>query len=179
MEIQMTSPPPPEHMDCFLQTEIPPTNRINYITGIYALNIPDQEGTTGDWHDSVFWHPLGIRIPTPISLGGKGAFDTNQMLGDMGVQEAHKRVVGIGLHVADYIKEVYVANRIRATLDLAFSELSIYGRTMTVRGASSDWLDTAEQKETLLRHAATLASLLVGTMRAGLDDWIVHEKSLD
>ena len=173
--------PSPLHQgkENFVQTEIPPTSRINYITGVYALNIPDKEATTGDWHDDVFWHPVAVRKPEDISLGGKGEFDTNHIFDDMGVQQARKRLVRIGLHVPDSIKKVYVANHIRAALDLAFYELNHDGRPTSVRGASSDWLDTEKQKRKLLMHAERLGDFLVGTQVEELEKWIAYERTLD
>ena len=161
------------------QTEIPVTTPEHYITGIYALNIPSEEGTTGDWHGEVFWHPVGVREPKRISLGGTAPFDTNPVFKDMGVREARQSVTGMGLHVAEEIKEVYVANHTRAILDLLMSEITVLGNAKGLNDASSDWLDTPEQKQKLLTHAMELGTFLVRGQRAALAEWIEHEQSID
>lgn len=163
----------------FRQIEIVPTTKQHYITGVYALNIPSDEGTTGDWHSDVFWRPKYNSAVDKISLGGKADFDTNHIYGEFGVQEAREKVLDIGLYVPDHISEVYVANHTRATLDLAFSELNRYGRVQYAKGASADWLDTPEQKNTLLQQAEKLGKLFVGTQLEELSGWIDYERDLN
>lgn len=162
----------------FKQIEIVPTNIDRYITGVYALNIPDEEGTTGDWHSNVFWRPKDETKVVEISIGGEGDFDTNHIFSDMGVSESYERVKDCGLHIPDNIDDVYVANHIRATLDLAYSELKQHGKIWYVRGCTNDWMDTEEQKQTLLEYATELKNYFSGEKLEELNDWLEYEKNL-
>lgn len=161
----------------FKQIDIPVTTIENYITGVYALNIPDENGELGDWHHNVFWYPVGIGDPKPITLGGKDPYNTNPVYGNMGVQEAKSRVENSGLKVASNITEVWVANHMRAILDMVFAEITIQGEVKFARNSTTDWLGTVEQKNSLLRHAVKLEPCLNQEDQQALHKWINEEKS--
>jgi hypothetical protein len=162
----------------YAQKVIPRTTPQTYITGHDALNIHGDDDSHGEWHD-VFWHPIGVRRPPPVSLGGQGCFDTNPVYGTWGVREARASVVGMGLFVAPDITEVYVANHTRAILDLLFCEIKSYGHPTSTIQSSWDWLDTAEQRDTLLMQAHKLAALLQTTPDVRqLEEWISRERTL-
>lgn len=162
----------------YSQTEIPPTTLQSYITGVHALNIHGDDDSHGDWHE-VFWYPIGVREPPPVSLGGQGCFDTNPVYGTEGVREARASVVRLGLVVAPEVSEVYVANHTRAILDLLHCEIKTYGRPTNTIQSSWDWLDTAEQRDQLLMQAPRLAALLETVEEVQqLNEWVSHERRL-
>lgn len=70
---------------------------MEYVTGVYALNLPAPEGTPGDWHFSALdWH--NVRIS-----------DTNNSIfGEWGLHT----------YEVPYHGNMIVANHIRACLDL-------------------------------------------------------------
>jgi hypothetical protein len=157
------------------QVEIPATSSERYITGIYALNIPAPEGTTGDWHDVFYWRQ-GIDRPRTILLGGGDEVDTNAVYGDLGVYEGRAQLVAKGLTVPVGVTEVYVANHFRAILDLVYRSLRRYGRVLNLRGATTDWLDTPEQQQYVLDQAARLSDVLDEPQRQALAAWIAGER---
>lgn len=162
----------------YAQIVIPRTTPQTYITGHDALNIHGDDDSRGDWHD-VFWYPIGVRRPPPVSLGGQGRFDTNPVYGAAGVREARATVVGMGLVVAPDITEVYVANHTRAILDLLFCEIKSYGRPTSTIQSTWDWLDTAEQRENLLMQAPRLAALFQTDSEVRqLEEWISRERRM-
>lgn len=163
----------------YLQTVIPPTTPETYITGIYALNIHTDGDSLGDWHDDMFWHPIGVREPKPIALGGQGCYNTNPVYGAMGVKEARASVVGIGLFVSPAITEVYVADHTRAILDLLFCEITSYGHPTSTIQSAWDWLDTKEQTDNLLAQALKLEDLFTNAEEVRqLHTWISGERAI-
>lgn len=163
--------------DFYRQTEIPPTTEERYITGAYAINIPGEDVVSGGWHDDMFWHPVGVREPLPISLGGQGDFDTNAVYGNMGIEEARARVVGMGLRVSPDIPKVYVANHLRAILDLLYHEIDSLGKPTSTIGGAKDWLVKEEEREILLAEALKLEDLFKDAEKIRkLHEWVAGER---
>jgi hypothetical protein len=162
-----------------IQCEVPRTSIQKYITGMYALNVPAPEGTSGDWHDVFFWRD-GIDEPCAVDLAGDGAeWNTNPVFGDYGVYEGKDRLEGKGLYVGEDIAEVYIANHFRAILDLLYQSLKKYEVVLNLTGATDDWLDTPEQKALLLSKARLLEDAFTGRARRSLAAWIESESGLD
>ena len=162
----------------YRQTEIPWTTEQQYITGTYAINIPGEDPMSGGWHDDMFWHPIGVREPLPISLGGQDDFDTNAVYGTMGVEEARERVVGMGLFVSPNIPKVYVANHMRALLDLVYHEIESFGKPTSTIGGVKDWLVTEEERDKLLSEAPKLEVLMNDPQKIEkLHEWIAGERA--
>ncbi|MGC4105891.1 MAG: hypothetical protein QM753_05965 [Thermomicrobiales bacterium] len=158
-----------------VQVVIPPTDREHYITGVYALNVPAPEGTTGDWHDVFHWQPATER-PRTILLGGGDAVDTNPIYGDLGVYEGHDRLLANGLSLPSGITEIYVANHVRAILDLLYRSLNRYGRILNLTNVTTDWLNTPEQQEFVLVQAPRMADSLDADAKRALAAWIAGER---
>lgn len=149
-----------------------------YITGYYALNVRAPEGTTGDWHNP-FWYK-NPKKPHQVDLAGEGKeWNTNPYLGNFGIYEGKDRLLGMGLCLADGISEVYIANHFRAILDLLFHDIRLFGRCDTLKYATSDWLDTQEQKDLLLAKAALLLTAFEEKNQQALRDWIETERNLE
>jgi len=162
-----------------IQCEIPQTSRKRYITGMYALNLPAPEGTTGDWHEVFFWRE-GIDEPCTVDLAGDDTdWNTNPIYGDYGVYEGKENLIKKGIYVKDDIKEVYIANHFRAILDLLFYSLTKYRVVLNLTGATDDWLDTPEQKAELIAKAELLLDVFEGKAKRSLTEWIDYELSPD
>jgi len=162
-----------------VQCAIPRTSSKTYITGMYALNVPAPEGTSGDWHDVFFWRE-GIDEPCVVDLAGDGMdWNTNSIFGNYGIYEGKDRLLRKGLTVSDDIAEVYLANHFRAILDLLWHSLRKYEVVLNLTGATDDWLDTPEQKELLLSKALLLSGVFTGRAKRSLDAWIEKESGPD
>lgn len=164
------------------QIEIPSrTSKKRYISGYYALYVFPPEETSGDWHDVWHWRE-GIDRPRDITLAGYGTdINTNDIWGDWGVYEGKDRLLKKDLKIKERITEVYIANHFRAILDLLYRDLRRFDRADTLFFASTDWLDTEEQKELLLSKAELLRYefQLKPKLLEGLQTWIDHERAAE
>lgn len=105
---------------------------MNYVTGVYALNLPSPDGTPGDWHFSALdWHK------TRVSDSAKSPF------GDW------------GLHMAEvpYHGTMAVANHIRACLDLI--EQGNFG---TAQGMRNNFINDDRYIPTIFAKVSELQS---------------------
>lgn len=76
---------------------------MRYITGIHALNLPCQLNTCGDWHQSALkWKDVTVKE------------SESTMFGDYGIEAGHK--------IPEHNGEYFVANHIRALLDLVVED---------------------------------------------------------
>lgn len=103
---------------------------MNYITGVYALNLPSPDGTPGDWHFSALdWRKARI------SDSEKSQF------GDWGI------------HIAEvpYHGMMPVANHIRACLDLI--EQGNFG---TAQGMRNNFIDDDRYIPTIFSKVSEL-----------------------
>ena len=157
------------------QVAIPPTDRQHYITGVYALNVPAPEGTTGDWHDVFHWQADRER-PRTVTLGGSQEIDTNPIYGYLGIYEGRDRLLDKRLEIPPGMNEVYLANHFRAMLDLLYRSLRRHGRVLNLTGATTDWLDTAEQQEFVLVQATRMADQFDADTQRALAAWIEGER---
>ncbi len=154
------------------QIEIPKTTIQQYITGIYALNIPNAEGHAADWHPDIFFSPIGSNKNNLVTLGGEGSYDTNEILGTYGVANLAARLKQIINTDQD---TVYCANHVRALMDLLVHELTTYGQPMTTIGGVDTWLND-EEKESfynlIQKYAAHVSDTSLGPK---LTDWLNSE----
>lgn len=96
---------------------------MTYISGWEALNIPNSDGKTADWH------PL-------LYLADKNSvktYESNEILGDLGIQKRYVKFLD---------KEAYVANHARAIADLVYK-----GETNGLKNCVRDYLENDEEAE--------------------------------
>lgn len=96
----------------------------NYISGYYALNLPDKDGIIADWHPRQYWYSLKENDKIPL-------FNTNNIFGIEGIEFRT-----IGNFSLDKEKKYYIANHIRAIADLTVTLSDIN----ELRGCTNDWL---------------------------------------
>jgi len=110
--------------------KLPVTSINNYISGFYALNVPDEDGIPADWHPQLYWYSLNKDDTVLL-------YNTNNIFGTEGVQN---KVVNY-FSCSAYDK-VYIATHVRAIADLAATLPDI----SVLRGCTNDWLRTEEQE---------------------------------
>lgn len=115
--------------------KIPKTSIRKYISGWEALNTPDKNGMTADWHPDQIW------LSTPCAPGIE-LYRSNHILGTSGI-EKRKILYSQG-------ESVYIANFPRAIADILFNDDSIYHSQLN--GCVDDFL-TDEEAEELYRYA--------------------------
>ena len=121
---------------------LPHTSAKNYITGKAALNVPNEDGSFADWHfDEVFLSGRG-----KIRIAGKDAPETENFLGNYGIRECSDVLRRFGVSVQTDEK-VYVANHIRALLDMVLTSLA--KNRIPEHVTIGDMLDTQEELEEL------------------------------
>lgn len=97
---------------------------MQYVTGVYGLNIENSKNTCGDWHTSALdWSKVTF-------LNSE-----NSLWGTWGI-ESHKTIPE---HEGFY----YVADDMRSILDL----MGVYGRLRFLKGFRNDFLCTDEYNE--------------------------------
>ncbi len=92
-----------------------------YYSGWQALNLPDENGKTADWHPLLFWDNEPKK------------YDFNEKLGDWGIKKRY---------ISFLNKEDFVANFARAIADLVLNN-----DTKELKNCVSDYLDDDEAKE--------------------------------
>jgi predicted nucleotidyltransferase component of viral defense system len=83
--------------------KIPNTDERHYISGWEALNIPDENGNTADWHPTTYLYSNSVNDTIKL-------YNTNDILKNRGIE---KRVI-----TYPEIKEVYISTFARAIVDL-------------------------------------------------------------
>lgn len=96
----------------------------NYISGYYALNIPDNNGIPADWHPKLYWYSFNKDDIVPL-------YNTNNIFGTEGIEYRKVDNFSCALY-----KKVYIANHVRAIADLAFTLPNLN----ELRGCTNDWL---------------------------------------
>ena len=86
-------------------------------------------------------------------------------------------MVAQGLDIPIGMQQVYIANHSRAILDLLYRSLHRWGRVLNLTGATTDWLDTREQGEQLLKQATMLEPSFHPAAQEELRRWIADEAS--
>lgn len=114
-----------KHLKRLSQTSID-----NYISGFYALNIPDIDGIPADWHPNIYWYSFDRNDMVPL-------YNTNNIFGIWGIE--HRKV---DYFSCTFYDKVYVANHVRAIADLAVTLEDI----SVLRGCVNDWLRTEKQE---------------------------------
>lgn len=114
--------------------DLPMTSVDLYISGYYALNIPDVDGIPADWHPEIYWYSnmQGVKVDLYCSK-------------DLpwGMQDIEYRQVDY-YSCAKYDK-VYIATHVRAIADLVITVPYLE----VLRGCTRDWLRTSKQAEQL------------------------------
>lgn len=113
--------------------DIPITSNETYISGIQALNLDVEEGTSPDWHFYNIWH----KTNKPLLLYGKNQeTNTNMYLGNYGIKDRGYIFDNMNVHLP---YPVFVANHIRALADLVFYNLIKYKQIGYAKGATNDF----------------------------------------
>jgi hypothetical protein len=157
------------------QCVIPYTTPNNYITGIYALNVAADDGTSADWHDVYHWRD-GIDKPRTVAVAGITVRDSNYIFGNYGVSESKHRLERIGIDTGG-VKEVYIANHIRAVLDMLFDSLCECNEIYNLTGAVGDWFDKESDRNELISKCNMLTNVLSGENKSALTRWLLKEKA--
>lgn len=95
---------------------IPETTNENYITGTSALNVPTEDGKFADWHFTETFLTTGTRF----RIAGQNYPSTSDIFGNYGIRECGTILREYGVYIEPN-KKVYVANYIRAILDLVYN----------------------------------------------------------
>lgn len=128
---------------------LPHTSEEHYITGRAALNVPNEDGSFADWHfDEVFLSGRG-----KIRIAGRDAPETMSLLGSYGIRECSGVLKRFGVAVQTGEK-VYVANHIRALLDMVLTSLA--KNRVPEHVSVGDMLDTSAELDELRTQVATL-----------------------
>jgi len=114
--------------------ELPVTSMDLYISGYYALNLPDADGIPADWHPETYWcsNKQGVKVQLYRSKDFP-----------WGIQDIEQRRIDY-YSCAKYDK-VYMATHVRAIADLVVTAPYLE----VLRGCTRDWLRTNEQVEQL------------------------------
>jgi hypothetical protein len=161
-----------------LQRRIPGNlSEKRYISGMAALNLRAPENTSGDWHfGNVFYN----REPqnNAVTVAGEGEeLNTNHIFRNYGIYDCTDVLRGQGLHAEG--APAFAANHFRAILDLAFECLRDQRPPLYLAGATSDYLDTEEEREFVLDKAAMMSPHLSESAQAMLSQWIAKERAYD
>ena len=133
--------------------KLPLTSIDQYISGYYALNIPDKDGIPADWHPRLYWFSVNKNETVPL-------YNTNSIFGTQGI---HYRKVDC-FSCAGYDK-VYIADHVRAIADLVATLPDI----SVLRGCVNDWLRTEEQERQLY-------NMLLKIDKIGKTGWFLREE---
>ncbi|MDR0950183.1 MAG: helix-turn-helix domain-containing protein [Candidatus Ancillula sp.] len=116
---------------------IKPKN-IEYISGIHALNLRDGTNTPGDWHRSALdWSKVDLRQSKKSPLGNWG--------------------IEGKCNVPNFQKKYYVANHIRALLDLVSC-----GEFAKAQGMNKNFIDNPDYDDLIFEKTSQLS---------GQDNW--------
>jgi hypothetical protein len=140
---------------------IPNTSERSYITGIAALNVPNEDLSFADWHfDEMFLS--GRRTPRVAGIDTKSTFD---LLGNYGIRECSGvlRRCGVSLPTDD---KVYAASHIRAILDLVI--FSILKNRLPEHVTVHDMLDASEDVAELQTQVNALKQKLTDQIALSL-----------
>lgn len=145
-----------------------------YISGMYALNLPAPEDTSGDWHFLSVFYRKSI-TPHTVMIAGEGEkINTNHIFGKDGIYVCDKALARRGLKADG--KTSYAANHFRAILDLVHSSLQDNIYPSRLSGASEDYLDTDDEKNILLEKATAMLPHLSSNASEMLQKWIEEER---
>lgn len=146
-----------------------------YITGMEALNLPAPEDTSGDWHFLNVWYRDRERDIDVVTLAGEGEeINTNPIYGSYGVYRCDEGLKQRGLEMEG--ASAWAASHFRAILDLLYGQIKKGRYPDWLQEASEDWLDTEEEKKTLLEKAAMMLPHLLPEEQALLIQWINRER---
>ncbi|MFT3742287.1 MAG: hypothetical protein QM752_06435 [Gammaproteobacteria bacterium] len=148
---------------------LPHTTPKHYITGMTALNIPELEGSYGDWHFQEAF--IGRRNLKPkIFLAGEGeTWNTNPILADFGIYECSDILRQCGIEIP-LNEKVYAANHYRAIIDMLYK--SVKQKNYPYHLDLDSWTDNPKQK--------TLLTKLIRSLKpyVSSDEWQILKKWL-
>jgi len=143
---------------------IPETTQDAYITGTSALNVPTEDGHFADWHFTETFLTPGTRF----RVAGQNYPSTANVFGKFGIRECGEILRGYGVPIEPG-KAVYVANYVRALLDL------VYNLTREHKSPDflklDDFLEEQDKAETLTRIEAIKAKIADTVQLNLLDQW--------
>lgn len=123
------------------QVPLPETSIENYLTAITALNVPDDDMETGDWHISTTFNPGFGR--TPSFCISSEYHNTNHIFGTDSILERSAILRRFGINVGTDL--VYSADHYRAIADMVFDSL-MRNRQFEIAVILDDWLPSYEHK---------------------------------
>jgi len=108
--------------------KIPKTSFENYISGYYALNTPDKNGMTADWHSYYYWR-------TENNSNDIELFKNNFVLENDGIE--YRKIIWSD-------EKVYIATFARAIADLLIRQ---NGKIKSLTNCVDDFLTDKEAEE--------------------------------
>lgn len=109
---------------------------MKYITGLFALNIPNSLNTSGDWHTSgLDWSKV------------KEVNSSDSILKDWGIEQ--------GKEIPEHMGLFNVANDLRAILDIMLK-----GDFKILKGFRNDWVDTDEYNKVFFEKVWIIRDLV-------------------
>ena len=121
---------------------LPETSIESYLTAITALNVPDDDMETGDWHISTTFNPGFGR--TPSFCISSEYHNTNHVFGTDSILERSDILRRFGINIGTGL--VYSANHYRAIADMVFDSL-MCNRQFEDAVILDDWLPWDEHKQ--------------------------------
>jgi hypothetical protein len=146
-----------------------------YITGMFALNLySDFLTTTGDWHGNI-WNGITMFPSKDVSTGGgQGDINTVMIWGDYGIYEGKRYLLNKKIQVES--ENVFVANHIRAVLDMVYKGIKKYGMIWEVDNASVEYLGNEASKQEMLGASKEILPFLNKKELSVYKKWYKHEK---
>ncbi len=121
---------------------LPKTSPQVYVSSILALNIPSPDNT-GDWHPDI-WECIENNEKISLWIFGEGQkFDTNILLGDLGVINGTSRLNAMGYYPDN--SPVWIADHSRAFVDMLSITTLKSGNLRTL--ILDDWFPSIDDKK--------------------------------
>jgi hypothetical protein len=132
--------------------------------------------TPGVWHGSI-WHPIKRFPGKKVWTGGKkGDIDTTLIWQDYGIYEAKKEITK--KHIKTGLGKVYIANHIRAILDMLYDMIHTVGIISEIDNASMDYLGGSTSRDELLMRSKLMEKCLNWEELEVYKEWYEHEKTV-
>jgi len=146
----------------------------NYITGQYALNIhPNNCKTTGDWHIGI-WDEIKIFPSENVRIAGIGTdLNTNEIWGNYGIYEGKVYLKNIGIKTQ--LKNIYIANHIRAVLDMLYDYIVNVGIIFEIDDASNEYIVDKKSINEMLNKSRLIVKYLNDNQLKIFDEWYNSE----
>ncbi|TXH56089.1 MAG: hypothetical protein E6Q89_05885 [Bacteroidia bacterium] len=138
---------------------LPKTSEKHYLTGSSALNIPTEDGDFSDWHFTETF----FKNKAKFKVAGRNFIDTSNLFGDYGVKECSDTLRRYGLTIE---AKVYVANHIRAVLDMIYKNIS--EETLPSHIVLDDIFDDEKPQKELLKQLEQIKSKITDKVQLTL-----------